>query len=83
VVFAIVSALFGALIAALRPRASLVVEVLVLRQQLAVLKRARPRPHLRPLDRGRGLDVFLASTGSEPTVSHPFRECFARSCAIR
>jgi hypothetical protein len=44
VVFAIVSALLGALIAALRPRASLVVEILVLRQQLAVFKRDRPRP---------------------------------------
>jgi hypothetical protein len=32
-VFAIVSALLGALIDAFRPRASLVVEVLVLRQQ--------------------------------------------------
>jgi hypothetical protein len=51
VVFAIVSALFGALVAALRPRASLVVEILVLRQQLAVLKRARPRAPLRPIDR--------------------------------
>jgi hypothetical protein len=51
VVFAIVSALFGAFVDALRPRASLVVEILVLRQQLAVLKRARPRPPLRPIDR--------------------------------
>jgi putative transposase len=51
VVLAIASALLGALIAALRPRASLVVEVLVLRQQLAVLKRDRPRPPLRPIDR--------------------------------
>jgi putative transposase len=50
-VFAIVSALLGALIDAFRPRASLVVEILVLRQQLAVLKRARPRPPLRPVDR--------------------------------
>ena len=50
-VFAIASALLGALIASLRPRASLVVEILVLRQQLAVLKRARPRPPLRPIDR--------------------------------
>jgi putative transposase len=50
-VLAIVSALLGALIAALRPRASLVLEILVLRQQLAVLKRARPRPPLRPIDR--------------------------------
>jgi hypothetical protein len=41
-VFAIVSALFGALVATFRPRASLVVEILVLGQQLAVLKRARP-----------------------------------------
>jgi putative transposase len=50
-VLAIVSALLGALIAALRPRASLVLEILVLRQQLAVFKRARPRPQLRPIDR--------------------------------
>jgi hypothetical protein len=41
VVLAIVSALFGALVDVLRPRASLVAEILVLRQQLAVLKRAR------------------------------------------
>jgi putative transposase len=50
-VLAIVSALLGALIAAMRPRASLVVEILVLRQQLAVFKRDRPRPRLRPIDR--------------------------------
>jgi hypothetical protein len=50
-VFAIVFALRGALVDALRPRASLVMENLVLRQQLAVLKRARHRPPLRPIDR--------------------------------
>jgi hypothetical protein len=50
-VFAIVSAMLGALIDAFRPRAPLVVEIVVLRQQLAVLKRARPRPPLRPVDR--------------------------------
>jgi hypothetical protein len=49
--FAIASALLVALIASLRPRASLVVEILVLRPQLAVLKRARPWPPLRPIDR--------------------------------
>ena len=48
---AILSALVGAFIAAFRPRASLVVENLVLRQQLAVLKRERPRPPLRPMNR--------------------------------
>ena len=48
---AILSALFGALVAAFRPRANLVAENLVLRQQLAVLKRERPRPPLRPIDR--------------------------------
>jgi hypothetical protein len=36
-VFAIASALLGALIAAFRPRASLVLEILAVRQQLAVL----------------------------------------------
>ncbi len=49
--FAIASALLCALIDAFRPRGSLVVEILVLRQQLAVLKRRRPRPTLRPIDR--------------------------------
>jgi putative transposase len=34
-----------------RPRARLVVEICLLRQQLAVLKRAMPRPPLRPIDR--------------------------------
>jgi putative transposase len=43
-----------------RPRASLVVEILVLRQQLAVFKRDRPRPPLRPIDRGFWVVVSLA-----------------------
>ena len=41
----------GALLAALRPRASLVAENLLLRQQLAILRRTHPRPRLRPIDR--------------------------------
>jgi putative transposase len=48
---AILQAVVDALIAALRPRASLVAENLVLRQQLAILGRATPRPRLRPIDR--------------------------------
>jgi putative transposase len=48
---AILSGLFGALAAALRSRASLVMEILVLRQQLAIFKRARPRPQLCAIDR--------------------------------
>jgi len=59
-VLAIVSALLGAFIAAVRPRASLVVEILVLRQQLAVFKRDRPRPPLRPIDRAFWVVVSLA-----------------------
>jgi hypothetical protein len=47
----LVTAILGALVAALRPRASLVVENLALRQQLVVLRRAVPRPRLRPFDR--------------------------------
>ena len=47
----LVTAILGALVAALRPRASLVVENLALRQQLAVLRRAVPRPRLCPVDR--------------------------------
>jgi hypothetical protein len=68
VVFAIVSALLGALVDALSPRASLVVEILVLRQQLAVLKRARPRPPLRPIDRASG-SSSLAFGHDGPTRS--------------
>jgi putative transposase len=47
----ILEAVVGALLRALRPRASLVAENLVLRQQLAVLRGATPRPRLRPIDR--------------------------------
>jgi transposase InsO family protein len=47
----LVTAILGALVAALRPRASLVIENLALRQQLAVLRRAVPRPRLFPVDR--------------------------------
>jgi hypothetical protein len=50
-VLAILIAISGAAFAALRPRANLVLENLVLRQQLAVLRRATPRPRLRPIDR--------------------------------
>jgi hypothetical protein len=49
---AILEAVVGALLAALRPRAILFAENLVLRQQLAILRRATPRPRLRPIDRG-------------------------------
>ncbi len=48
---AILEALVGALLATFRSRASLVVENLALRQQLAVLRRRRRRPHLRAIDR--------------------------------
>ena len=48
---AILEAVVGALFAALRPRAILFAENLVLRQQLAILRRATPRPRLRPIDR--------------------------------
>ena len=51
VVLAIVTALLGALRALGRSRRSLVIENLVLRQQLAVLRRKVARPRLRPLDR--------------------------------
>src|SRR5450432_1973265 len=47
----ILEATLGALFAALRPRASLVAENLLVRQQLAILRRANPRPRLRPIDR--------------------------------
>ena len=50
-VWTLLQAIVGSLVAALRPRASLVAENLALRQQLAILHRATPRPHLRPIDR--------------------------------
>ena len=51
IVLALLKAFFGALLAAMKPRAGLVAENLALRQQLAVLHRATPRPRLRPIDR--------------------------------
>jgi hypothetical protein len=48
---AILQAVIGTLRSALRHRASLVAENLVLRQQLAILRRTTPPPRLRPIDR--------------------------------
>ena len=48
---ALAEAIVGAFFAAFRPRVSLVAENLLLRQQLAILCRATPRPRLRPIDR--------------------------------
>jgi hypothetical protein len=45
----VLKAALGALLAAFRPRASLVTENLLLRQQLAILSRTHPRPRLRAL----------------------------------
>jgi putative transposase len=47
----LLQAIVGAILAAMRPRASLVAENLALRQQLAVLRRRTARPQLRPVDR--------------------------------
>jgi putative transposase len=47
----LLGAIVGAVLVALRPRASLVAENLALRQQLAVLRRQASRPQLRPVDR--------------------------------
>jgi putative transposase len=46
----------------MKPRLSLVAENLALRQQLAVLRRATPRPRLRPIDRA--FWAFLSQTWS-------------------
>src|ERR1019366_1476885 len=48
---ALLEAIIGAVVAALRARANLVAETLALRQQLAVLRRQTSRPQLRPVDR--------------------------------
>src|SRR5579872_2145725 len=78
VVLGIASALLGAVIAALRPRASLVVEILVLRQQLAVLKRDRPRPPLRPIDRAWSRWADALAIVKPATVVAWHRRGFAR-----
>ena len=64
-VVALLKAILGALFAAVRPRTSLVLENLALRQQLAVLRRAAPRPRLRPM--GRAFWVVLSRTWSRWT----------------
>jgi transposase InsO family protein len=64
-VVALLKAILGAFFAACRPGASLVVENLALRQQLAVLRRAAPRPRLRPMDRA--FWVVLSRTWSRWT----------------
>src|SRR5260370_38483068 len=51
VVLGLLKAFAWALLAATKPRASLVMENLALRQQLAILRRATPRRRLRPIDR--------------------------------
>jgi putative transposase len=47
----LIEAMVGALFVAFRSRANLIAENLVLRQQLAILRRATPRPRLRPIER--------------------------------
>jgi len=64
-VVALLKAILRALFAAVRPRTSLVLENLALRQQLAVLRRAAPRPRLRPMDRA--FWVVLSRTWSRWT----------------
>src|SRR5258708_1016558 len=49
--FELLGAIVGALAGAFRPRACIVAENLALRQQLAVLRRKKPRPRLVPIDR--------------------------------
>ena len=48
----LLKAVVGAMLAALRSRASLVTENLALRQQLAILRRQTSRPQLRPVVSG-------------------------------
>ncbi|MGH7438452.1 MAG: helix-turn-helix domain-containing protein [Polyangiaceae bacterium] len=88
---ALLQATLGALIAAFRPHATLVIENLALRQQLAVLRRAKPRPRLRPFDRA--LWVVLSRSWSRwpdalaivkpATVIAWHRRGFARFWAIK
>jgi hypothetical protein len=83
---AILEALVGAFLAVLRPKASLVVENLVLRQQLAVLRSRTPRPRLRPIDRvfwvlpccpetgpGMNLGAFAAAAAADAGTTGDYR----------
>ena len=77
---AILQAVIGTLCSALRPRASLVAENLVLRQQLAILRRATPRPRLRPIDRaflGHGRPHVVAVGGMSRDRPAGDRDCLA------
>ncbi len=67
---AILQAVIGTLRSALRPRASLVAENLVLRQQLAFLRRAAPRPQLRPIDRRRPADPVVPVLSQNSIAVH-------------
>ena len=51
IMFQLIRLCFGSLVRLFRRRGSLVLENLVLRQQLAVLKRRHPRPHLHVIDK--------------------------------
>ena len=59
----ILGAIVAALVGAFRPRAYIIAENLALRQQLAVLRRKRPRPRLFPVDRA--FWVLLSRTWSK------------------
>jgi putative transposase len=64
-VVALLSSIAAALMAAFRSRARLVAENLALRQRLSILRRAAPRPRLRPVDRA--FWVVLSRTWSRWT----------------
>jgi hypothetical protein len=57
---------FGALFRLFRSRRDLVFENFVLRQQLAVLKRRRPRPSLSICDSGQDGNKLLLSSRPQP-----------------
>src|SRR5260221_5013127 len=72
----------GALIRLFRSRGNLSIRNLVLRQQLAVLKRRHPRPSIRPLDKLFWVVVrrFLSGWKQALIVERrPRRACRARS----
>lgn len=73
--FALVEAIMGGFFSAFRSKASLVVENLLLRQQLAILRRIRPRPRLRSIDSdsiyGTAFDVRVQHLGVEQLTIAP------------
>ena len=62
--------ILGALRAAFKPKASLMIENLALRQQLAVLRRKTLRPRMTPTDRAFWVVLSEGTAAARPRFGH-------------